>query len=165
MFNLATKAAIAATADFSLIDKADVPKKYHWALDCDFEDHPWEKYAHFAHLYKVGDDSRDQCMAVSSYMVTVADFNGNKNFKFDQCEWLATCGASLHEEGDSEEDEFNKAKKCVKEITKACKVLKKKSFTMGDIGQHCADQFPTLEGSPLPYEDEKILLVEKTVLN
>lgn len=97
-------------------------------------------------------------MAIASYMFTIADTN--HNFKLDKCEHLAGCIATHYD--DVKDIEYGKprlwnaVKECVKGIDKSHK--KSKNLTFQDIGASCAKRFPTLEGSPLPHDDELMVM-------
>merc|ERR1712146_553261 len=122
------------------------------AFDCEFgeDEVAWEKFAHFHKLLPVAFKSRDTCMAVSSYMATIADFTGNQNFKVGRCEHTRACLAALYEEDMTEEDEVKNMKKCVKGITTSSSRPLRVGY--GRFRSCIAEAFPTLEGSPLPYE-------------
>ena len=124
----------------------DIPEEYQWAMEC--EEPNWEKFAHF-HTLAQHIESRDQCMGISSYMVTIADQEGNADFELNKCENLWGCAASLYEEGMSEEDAHDMIVMCVKHVTE---VNANGPITFEDIGNMCASAFPTLEGSPLPHD-------------
>merc|ERR1711988_423859 len=94
--------------------------------------------------------SRDQCMVISSYMVTIADQEGNSDFKLQKCEHFAGCMAALHgedrdlkEESTDEtkdQDEAN-AELCVKKITEFHG--DSKGLGMEVFAKACAKKFPT----------------------
>ena len=146
MLNLAS--AGAAFAAMSMVDKADVPKQYRWAMKCDYDGQDWDKFQHFNMLHdKV--KSRDQCMGIGSYMFTIQDVD--HNMKLDKCEHMYGCLASLYEKGQSEKQDNKNGLKCAKAIT-AWKKEHPKRETYETVGQICAHEFPSLKGSPLPHD-------------
>merc|ERR1711912_89674 len=143
MISFATKAAagLLVTAD-------DVPKELKWATKCPYKDVDWDKFKHFNTLID-HIKSRDQCMGISSYMFTIEDVN--HNMKLSKCEMMYGCLASLYEEGQSKKKDFSNGKKCAIAINKFSKVIKD-DITLKTMGEICAHEFPTLEGSPLEHD-------------
>merc|ERR1712146_676822 len=67
----------------------------------------------------------------------------------DKCEWSFICLAMSYEEGDEEADMQAKAEECVKV---AHKHIDEDGISLPDVGMACAQEYPTLEGSPFPHE-------------
>merc|ERR1712048_388996 len=140
MFKLAALTAVAAAADM------DVPKEYQWVNKCDWEGAPYEKYAHFKGLEKYN-DNRDACLLIGAHIFAVADLD--TSLTLDKCEWSYGCLAFVIDSEDPTEDEFLAAgKKCAK---LANKTVPKGGVTLPDVGKACAEEFPTLEGSPFDH--------------
>ena len=135
-------AAKAAAISFGMKD--DIPKQYQWVTKCDF-DQEWENFEHFPKLAP-HIKSRDQCMAIGSYMFTIADVN--HDLQLTRCEHTYGCVAAMYKEGQNKKTDMSNLKKCVKGITKH----HKGKWTLEDVGAGCAKQFPTLKGSPLPHD-------------
>merc|ERR1719331_3504304 len=128
------------------ITMADIPAEYKWATKCDYENNDWKKYHRFHELAK-HNESRDQCLVISTHLFTVAD--NNDDFKLSKCEHQFGCLAVISEDGQTEKQKFENAKKCAVAITKS---HKKGPVTLRTLAELCAEKFPTLEGSPLHHE-------------
>merc|ERR1711998_71560 len=130
------------------VDRADVPKQYRWAVDCPYDEVDFKKFQHFNTLAD-HIKSRDQCMGIASYMFTIQDVNDD--MKLSKCEHMYGCLAVLYEEGQSEAQDNKNGMKCAKAIT-AYKKENTGRDTLKTIGELCAHEFPSLEGSPLPHD-------------
>merc|ERR1711934_191923 len=103
-FNLQMLGAKAAAVIFAnKLDAADVPKKYQWVLKCDF-DQEWENFQHVPKLSKYIDKSRDQCMAIGSYVFPIADVN--HDMQLSRCEHTYACIAAKYKEGQDKTDDM-----------------------------------------------------------
>merc|ERR1712086_627274 len=133
------------------VDRADVPKDLRWALDCPYDDIDFDNFKHFAALGK-HIKSRDQCMGIHGYMWTIQDVN--HDFDVDKCEHMYGCITYFHKEGQSEEQDYKNGDMCAKGVNKYYKENPDMDkFTLKQVGEICAMQYPSLKGTPLPHDD------------
>merc|ERR1711988_423595 len=144
MFKLAALAAAAAVPKDD-----DIPEEYQWAMDCDYENAPWAEMAHYHKLPKIAKASRDGCMLVTGHVYAISDVD--VDIHLNRCECTYGCIAYEAHGKELDKDEFLEvAKKCVPIATEH--IPEGKGVMLKDAAAKCAEDHPTLEGSPFKSE-------------